>query len=249
MDSASTACRVHQCSECSGDTEHYCVSCTCDLCLHCKENHVKDLTTNDHEIIIYQDKKIPILRDCFNGHPNNVSGPNEPLVCSSSMPYTKLRNVGDLRKISETKKHHLTNTINIIRCESLFLSTVLLKETKADLKTCLTKIQLLKSDMLTKAQQLKECLIKPLRNCRCKHRCLKQMMRMNNHISTLQNYEHIFEQKKNKPVQYLLFIKKTDLPFMFIKMHTSQLSVTESLNKIDVMESLSAIIITEKENQ
>lgn len=175
MDSASTAYRVHQCSECPGDTEHYCVSCTCDLCLHCKENHVKDLTTNDHEIIIYQDKKIP-----------------------------KLTNVGDLKKISETKKHHLTNTINIIRCESLFLSTVLLKETKADLKTCLTKIQLLKSDMLTKAQQLKECLIKPLRNCRCKHRCLKQMIQMNKHISILQNYEHIFEQKKNKPVQFLL---------------------------------------------
>lgn len=201
------------------------------------------------KLLFTRTKKIPILRDCFNGHPNNVFGPNEPLVCSSSMPYSKLRNVGDLRKISETKKHNLTNTINIIRCESLFLSTVLLKETKADLKTCLTKIQLLKSDMLTKAQQLKECLIKPLRNCRCKHRCLKQMMRMNNHISTLQNYEHIFEQKKNKPVQFLLFIKKTDLPFMFIKMHTSQLSVTESLNKIDVMESLSAIIITEKENQ
>ncbi|XP_065943829.1 uncharacterized protein [Magallana gigas] len=49
-------------------------------------------------------------------------------------------------------------------------------------------------------------------------------------------------------LQFLSSIKKA-LPQIHLTLHTSQLSMTESLNKEDVMESLSAIQITERGNR
>eukprot|EP00105_Crassostrea_gigas_P044861 XP_019929009.1 PREDICTED: uncharacterized protein LOC109620626 [Crassostrea gigas] len=56
METASIPCKVHQCSKCPGDTEYYCVSCPCDLCPQCKEDHVKDLKTIDHDVVSHRDK-------------------------------------------------------------------------------------------------------------------------------------------------------------------------------------------------
>uniref|UniRef100_K1QTK5 B box-type domain-containing protein n=1 Tax=Magallana gigas TaxID=29159 RepID=K1QTK5_MAGGI len=56
METASIPCKVYQCSKCPGDTEYYCVSCPCDLCPQCKENHVKDLQTIDHDVVSHREK-------------------------------------------------------------------------------------------------------------------------------------------------------------------------------------------------
>lgn len=56
MDNANSLYRVHQCSNCPGDTEYQCLSCPCNLCPQCKETHVKDLKTIDHNIELCRKK-------------------------------------------------------------------------------------------------------------------------------------------------------------------------------------------------
>lgn len=48
---------IHQCSLCRGDKSYFCESCRIDLCPLCKENHVQDLKTKDHNVMTYRDKK------------------------------------------------------------------------------------------------------------------------------------------------------------------------------------------------
>lgn len=48
--------RVRQCSKCQGDTVYYCVSCPCDLCHLCKEDHALHLKTIDHNVLKYREK-------------------------------------------------------------------------------------------------------------------------------------------------------------------------------------------------
>lgn len=55
MDTANIPYSVLQCSKCPGDTEYHCISCTCDLCPQCKEKHVKDQKTIDHDVVNRRD--------------------------------------------------------------------------------------------------------------------------------------------------------------------------------------------------
>lgn len=48
--------KVRQCSTCAGDTEYSCLSCPSDLCAECRENHIHDLDTIDHNVVIYRGK-------------------------------------------------------------------------------------------------------------------------------------------------------------------------------------------------
>lgn len=56
MDRACAIYKVHPCSMCPGDTEYFCKSCPCSLCVQCKENHIKDLKTKYHNVMGYRDK-------------------------------------------------------------------------------------------------------------------------------------------------------------------------------------------------
>uniref|UniRef100_K1P1D1 Tripartite motif-containing protein 3 n=1 Tax=Magallana gigas TaxID=29159 RepID=K1P1D1_MAGGI len=112
--------------------------------------------------------------------------------------------------------------------------------------------------MLRKAQTLKHLINKVrkdfMKNVFCdfdfKHRCLKQKKEMIIHIVSLQEYELRYVQPEFtfSALQFLSSIKKA-LPQIHLTLHTSQLSMTESLNKEDLMESLSAIQITERGNR
>nr|XP_034321357.1 uncharacterized protein LOC105324242 isoform X2 [Crassostrea gigas] len=112
--------------------------------------------------------------------------------------------------------------------------------------------------MLTKALRLKDLIdyvvYDLLNNVLCyfdfKHRCKKQKIKMIRHIVRLRRYKHRYVQPAFtfSALQFLSFTK-TALPQIHLTLHTSQLSMTESLNKEDVMESLSAIQITERGNR
>ncbi|XP_052679274.1 uncharacterized protein LOC128160049 [Crassostrea angulata] len=272
MDPASTTYRVHQCSKCPGGTEYYCVSCLCDLCQKCKENHVKNLTTIDHNVATYRDKfnYIPKQELCVR-HPSYVyiqyCGPCQVPVCDSwfghkshRFPVSLFRQskhkILSLRGAYKTKRQQHRGTIHTIRSEALFYRPVLLPGITDDIKTCRSEFSRYQSEMLTKAQRLNNLIdlvvYDLLNNVFCdfdfKHRCLKQKMETNRHIVSLQRYVHMYEQSTFSALQFLSYIK-TALPQIHITLHTSQLSMTESLNKEDVMESLSAIQITERGNR
>lgn len=69
------------------------------------------------------------------------------------------------------------------------------------------------------------------------------------HIVTLQVYENVYEQSAFTPLQFLLLMKTACLLQIHHTIHTSQLFMTESLKKGDVMESLSGIQITDRGNR
>lgn len=64
---------VRQCSKCLKDTAYRCASCPCDFCLLCKEAHVQDLKTIDHDVTLYSKtfNYIPKQEFCLK-HPDNV---------------------------------------------------------------------------------------------------------------------------------------------------------------------------------
>ncbi|XP_052680949.1 uncharacterized protein LOC128161659 isoform X2 [Crassostrea angulata] len=272
MDPASTTYRVHQCSKCPGGTEYYCVSCPYDLCQKCKENHVKNLKTIDHNVATYRDKfnYIPKQEICVR-HPSHVyikyCEPCQVPVCDSCFDHKSHRfpvslfrqskhKILSLQGAYKTKQQQHRGTIYTIRSEALFYRPVLLPGITDDIKTCRTEFSRYQSEMLTKAQKLNDLInyvvYDLLNNVFCdfnfKHRCLKQKMETNRHIVSLQRYVHMYEQSTFSALQFLSSIK-TALPQIHLTLHTSQLSMTESLNKEDVMESLSAIQITERGNR
>ncbi|XP_052693128.1 uncharacterized protein LOC128171381 isoform X1 [Crassostrea angulata] len=259
---ASSPYKVHQCSKCPEDTAYYCVSCPCDLCPQCKENHVKDLQTIDHDVVSHRDKinYIPTQEICVR-HPRHVyikyCEPCQVPACNNCQTHRKHTQI-DVTTAYKTKRQQHRGTIHTIRSEALFYRPVLLTEIKADVKTCHTEFSLCQSEMLTKAQRLKNLIDKVvydlLNNVFCyfdfKHRCKKQKIKMIRHIVRLRRYEHRYVQPAFtfSALQFLSFTK-TALPQIHLTLHTSQLSMTESLNKEDVMESLSAIQITERGNR
>uniref|UniRef100_K1Q322 Tripartite motif-containing protein 2 n=1 Tax=Magallana gigas TaxID=29159 RepID=K1Q322_MAGGI len=260
MDTASST--VHQCSKCPGDTAYYCVSCICDLCPQCKDNHVKDLKTIDHDVVSQCDKfnYIPTQEICVR-HPSHVyikyCEPCEVPVCFHCRKHRTHRQL-DVKTAYKTKRQQHRGTIHTIRSEALFYRPVLMTGIKADVKTCHTEFSLHQLKMLRKAPKLKNLINKARTDFKyelfCdfdfKHRCLEQMIEMNGHIVSLQEYEHKYIQPEFtfSALQFLLSIKQV-LPLKNLTLHTSQLSLAESLNKEDVMESLSAIQIKERENR
>ncbi|XP_065929399.1 uncharacterized protein [Magallana gigas] len=273
METTSTLSKVYQCCKCPGDTEYSCLSCPCYLCPQCKENHVKDLKTIDHDVVSYRDKinYIPTQEICVR-HPSHVytkyCEPCQVPLCNSRFghkthrfPITVFRKrrhkIESIQKAYQTKRRQHRGIIHTIRSDALFYRPVLLPEIKTDLKTCHTEFSFYQTEMFTKAQTLKDLIDKVkkdfMSNVFCdfnfKHRCLKQQKEMIRHIVSLQRYVYIYEQRRIiRPLQFLSSIK-TALPQIHLKLHTSQLSMTESLNKEDVMESLSAIQITERGNR
>ncbi|XP_065937207.1 uncharacterized protein [Magallana gigas] len=259
---ASSPYGVNQCSKCPGDTAYHCVSCPCDLCPQCKENHVKDLQTIDHDVVSHRDKinYIPTQEICVR-HPSHVytkyCEPCQIPVCFHCRKHRTHRQL-DVGTSYKTKRQQHRGTIHTIRSEALFYRPVLLTGIKADVKTCHTEFSPLQSEMLTKAQKLKDLIdyvvYDLLNNVLCdfdfKHRCKKQKIEMIRHIVRLRRYEHRYVQPAFtfSALQFLSFTK-TALPQIHLTLHTSQLSMTESLNKEDVMESLSAIQITERGNR
>lgn len=80
-----------------------------------------------------------------------------------------------------------------------------------------------------------------------KKRCLKEKIK---HIVSLQRFVHRYEQSTYTfSALQLPSSIKTALSQIHLALHTSQLSMTELLKKGDVMESLSAFRLTEKDNR
>uniref|UniRef100_K1PFI3 B box-type domain-containing protein n=1 Tax=Magallana gigas TaxID=29159 RepID=K1PFI3_MAGGI len=162
MENTSTPCKVHQCSKCSGDTEYYCVSCPCDLCPQCKENHVKDLQTIDHDVVSHRDKinYIPTQEVCVR-HPSHVyikyCEPCQVPACNNCQNHRKHKKTYVRTAYKTTRQQH-RGTIHTIRSDALFYRPVLLPRIKVDFKTCRTEFSLYQSEMLTKTQTLKRLI-------------------------------------------------------------------------------------------
>lgn len=175
MDTTDIQCRVRQCSKCPRDTEYYCASCPCELCGQCKENHVQDLKTIDHNVIVYFGKYDNITnQEIYARVPSNVNGKWCELCdlydCSYCVKQNKHSTIYT-RNISEQK--HQRKLINIIRSETLLSTSVLLVFIKDDIKKSISEFSLLRTQMLTKHRRMMDLVKNVLRHFNYKHRCTK----------------------------------------------------------------------------
>lgn len=158
MDTPSAIYRVHQCSDCQGDTAYYCVSCQFDLCPRCKEKHEKGLKTIDHNVMTYRNniKNIPTREICqrhstmlYEMYCEHCELP----VCYHCIQHRTHRWM-DIQRAYQTKRQQYQRQIDTIRYDSLFYRPVLLTEIKADKITHRSRSHL-QIKMFVKAQKSK----------------------------------------------------------------------------------------------
>lgn len=151
MDTISGSYTVQQCSKCLGDTEYYCTSCSCNLCLLCKKSHVQDLKTIDHNVITHRNKfhYIPTREICqihFNIFFEMFCTPCELPVCYHCLEH-RTHWWMDIQRAYQRKRQQHRGTIYTIRSDALFYRPVLLTRNISDIKTCRTKFYTYQSQM------------------------------------------------------------------------------------------------------
>lgn len=228
MDIKSTQFRVRQCSRCLDDTEYFCVSCQIDLCLSCKQNHLHDLRTMDHNVVL-----------C---HENFDFIQKEGKICDVAACSRCTEHIAPIESPfkNTTKQQEQRKIMDFMKSKVILHRLVFRTNIKADTETCQKTFLNHRSDMMNKAQKLKLYIDKVFR---CKHRCLRQIRKLTRYISILQKSEHTYEQSATSPVQFL--IQKASHHKIHdstrLKHHTN-LSMIESINRRDVIESLNDII-------
>ncbi|XP_052692406.1 uncharacterized protein LOC128170687 isoform X1 [Crassostrea angulata] len=255
MDAASKQYLVPSCSMCPGDAEYFCASCSCDLCLNCRDNHVNNLKTIDHNVVIRKKYNFMPIQELCITHPGKAYKKYcercELPVCNRCRKQRNHRQVV-LKKAYKSKVKQYKAVIHTIRCDTLFSRYVLQGRIKAEVKTVQTCFSLCQSELSAKAETLKNIvkyvLFDLLNNVFCdfdfKHRCLKQKFELSRRLARIQRYEYRYEQSATCSVITGLW-KKIVIPKICqtSKANTSKLSVTDLLHKTGVIDTLCKIEI------
>ncbi|XP_061171182.1 uncharacterized protein LOC133180730 [Saccostrea echinata] len=250
----STQCKVRQCFQCQGETEFYCNTCKYDLCLQCKNRHVIDLDTINHDVIVYREKYEYISKQetCLR-HTDRIY---EKYCYSCKLPLcaqcTEHRNhkILDIRTAYKTNRQEHREILHRIRSETLYNNHFLLAKVKTDVKTCHTETSNYQPKMSTKAQRLKNLIDTVVCDVKIKFKSfmIHRLQEKNRHLANIENYENSYEQSANRPVKFLLFLKKTNVPKILGTPHLMQnalLSLADEINIEDVIKLMSEIQIIE----
>lgn len=176
-------------------------------------------------------------------------------VCCMCLEHRQHRLI-NIQIAYKTKRQQHRGTIHTIRYETLLYRPILQTRIEADFESCYTNFSIYQLRILTKAKKIKDLIDYVQHTFLCnvfcevdfKHSCLNKKTDITKHIVSLQEYEQRYVQPAftSSALQFLLFIKTARLSKIHFSVHTSKLSMTKSLNKKDVMESLSGIQITER---
>lgn len=238
--------RVLQCFKCPGDTEYFCVNCQWDLCSNCKERHLSNLEKIEHSVLSFRELfhhlKNQNIIDRLSQNKSLFSENREISVSrlnSDHETYDQL----ELTTVNETSpQQHRTEVCFI--AEHMLYKTCLLTGIKADIKSCRNEFSLHESNLLNKAQNLKDRLCNVLRDVEINHGCLKQKREMHRYISDLENYEHLYDYLASKPVSALFTIKPFIVQNKFRQHH--RIYLAESIRKMDMIIFLSRFQLLER---
>ncbi|XP_061171126.1 uncharacterized protein LOC133180675 [Saccostrea echinata] len=219
---SSTQYKVRMCFQCQGTTGFYCNTCNQDLCLQCKERHVIALLSKHHDVVIYREKyKCIQKRKTCARHPDNMYVEYcDSCELPACFQCTEHRNhkILDIKRAYEENRQQFRVNIQKIRSDTIYNNCFHLTGIKTDIKTCQTEISKHQSKMSTKAQRLNNiidtviCDVKARYKYLCITRLQQLIRKMSRHLASIENYEDSFEQSANRPVKFLLFLKKTRLP-------------------------------------
>lgn len=245
MNTVSYQYLIRHCSRCLGDAAFFCATCDCSLCLPCKENHLNDLSTLDHDVMIYPDKD-----RCLSEQEKCMEHPH--IACkwyceSCKIPYCDCCTEHITHRSFDIKKK--VKIIRLIRSECLFFSSILLENIKSDFKIYQTKLFTSISNMQANVLELKTRIDSAFREFDFKHRCSNQTKKLLKRIENVYEFEQRSEQLTNKGVQFIKFIKTYRLSkimsYQRLECH-AHLSLTDPLSFKDIEEPFCEIAITEK---
>lgn len=259
MFNTTAQCKVRMCYKCCRRrTEFFCSNCKLDLCRPCKQKHLNHLGTIDHTVIVYRDtfsrKMTPEM--CLE-HPNMVYKKYcktcKIVLCYQCKGHKKHSSQG----IRTAYEHH-KDTIDRIRSEALLYRRSLFREMHMNVKTCPKEIEKIHPEMCKKAQRLNHFIHNAMRaKIYQSKRALifsiqKQFSTIKHCIVSMQEYEHTYEQSAMKPVGFILLWKDQNLQKIFQQLnyvHHVCLFMTDSINRTDVVKTLTDINIVEKDKR
>lgn len=253
LDTSSIKYRIRKCCECPNGLEYTCLTCFCDLCSECRNEHVFMKMMLDgyiHTVIEYREKFMNLKNHeiCLR-HQNGVYNKycefcNTPICfyCTDHEIHTKT----DLKTAYETKRRQNKRLIKNIEEDVIFCLT-LFADIELDFKILSDDVTNINSELLTLSENLTGCINNLLHNAPTKSRCSKQMIKMHKRIASTQLYEHTFEHSSIAPVKFLLSVKKThnikmkDKPFL---KHHGQATLTQTPSIEYIVEKLPTIKLT-----
>lgn len=208
---------IHQCSLCPGDKSFFCESCRIDLCPLCKEIHVQDLKTKDHNVMKYREKiNCTLIQEICAIH-TYVYGiyceSCELPICSFCTDHRKHKLL-NIKTVYQTKRQQLRRTIDIIRSDALFYRSILFEERKEMIQNYNVKLKNRLLQMQLQARHLLDVVDKCVYDIGFIHRCTKDTKKIKKHNAYLQRFEHIYEQSAITPVKFLLLIRKGRLLYI-----------------------------------
>lgn len=178
--------------------------------MNCVENHIHDLTTIDHDVVVYRDTLnfIPDRNSCVkhgsigNGlYCKNCQTP-ACLICVEHKEHSLL----DVKEEFKSERKRLKEIIHTIKSATLFQISALKAKITADFKTYHTEFRLRPLKILINAKKVND-IIEHVQN-KSKfdiiHRCLRQKNKMSIYLASIQSYENIQEQSAMKPIQFLM---------------------------------------------
>lgn len=252
MDAVSTQTRVRTCSECQGDAEYFCKSHGCDICTECSvenESRSNNLKTKDHDLIVYRNKLcINLYQEICKRHPQSVY---ENFCEFCELPICSQCKGHETHKQSDIKtgpkRYCNDNDINLLKKILLYL---LIHQPTNYQKFGILNLNIskIRTNIFKKANEQKSRIDRIVKDLAVKHSCPKMKIKIKEHLDRIQNYEHFVEHSATKPVHFLLLKKKIAVPMKRLALHTSNVYMTKSFDRENVMELL-AIRITEKEKK
>ena len=251
---------VKQCSQCQGDTEYHCKTCTKNLCPSCKKTHTLNLDTKYHNVTFYREK----FNSCYNlkmcvTHPNQVyemyceTCDFHVCVLCKQHRHQKLKNI---RTVYEDKRKQNEKDLVKIRSDIIYNAHVMLAEIKCDMSTCKKELvfnQL--KPILKKSQNLQHAMDTVPNELCVKYKLLlierafKQIEKMKRHIRRIHIYEQLFELCAKRPVRFLRFITTAYFPNVQTTPHLTKqviFALTHNIYVEDLIKLLSQIHIKEK---
>lgn len=252
MDATNTKYRIRQCSTCPGDLIYFCVTCSSDLCLACKEMHmIMNLNKDMCNVITYREKSNYLQKHeiCMR-HPNNFYTKYCELctipICTECTDHRKHRQT-DVETAYEAKRKNREIVQNVQR-QALPIFSALLTSIVMDLKTVYSNTANLKLKILRNSEKLMGCLNYVLHNFHLEHRCLKQKIKVSKYIAKtyIHVYERLYEHSSDAPIKFLLSVKKHQSTKSFKNHSTITLTTCKSLKTETIIEKLLAINFTNK---
>ncbi|XP_078312220.1 uncharacterized protein LOC144618951 isoform X2 [Crassostrea virginica] len=235
----STQVSVKHCSLCQGDTEYYCYGCRQDLCIQCKELHVVDLSTKNHEVTRYiermkyppndesEESGDPDSRDSSEQVKRARSGNSEQVMCVRSQDPVPLPVWLSPSERSEIERRQYSESIHYLRGETIYNRLVMLERVKQDLKTGHKAVTIRGLSMAGMIGQVPKDKIDEVLAGDLEDRCIIQRTRMTRHMTRLLQYVHRYEQLSNimvkNPIKFLrIMTRKHDSQKIQEKLRTQE---------------------------